>query len=125
MFLMAIGLVVVKPVLEHANAWWVTTMRLVAGVAFLTIHGAMPKHRAAVLAILKPGPAWRIAVPAGIIGCYLAMITWITAQLFRNDWPFFKPFAGHSAGGRRNNMKKLSHGSAGENHIGWKIMRCM
>lgn len=78
--LMAIGLVIVKPVLEHANAWWVTTMRLVAGTAFLAIQGALPKHRAAVLAILRPGRAWRVAVPAGIIGCYLAMITWISGM---------------------------------------------
>lgn len=75
--LMSLGLVIVKPVLEHANAWWVTTVRLVAGVLFLTIQGALPKHRKQVLAILRPGPAWRVAVPAGIIGCYLAMITWI------------------------------------------------
>ena len=79
-FLMAVGLVIVKPVLEHANAWWVTTMRLIAGTAFLAIQGALPRHRAAVVSILRPGRAWRVAVPAGVIGCYLAMITWISGM---------------------------------------------
>jgi drug/metabolite transporter (DMT)-like permease len=79
-FLMAIGLVIVKPVLEHADAWWVATMRLVAGTAFLAIQGFLPRHRASVLAILRPSRAWRVAVPAGIIGCYLAMITWIAGM---------------------------------------------
>jgi drug/metabolite transporter (DMT)-like permease len=77
MFLMAVGLVIAKPVLEHAQAWWVTTMRLVAGTAFIAIQGLLPRHRASVLAILRPSRHWRVAVPAGIIGCYLAMITWI------------------------------------------------
>ncbi len=82
LFLMAIGLVIVKPVLEHADAWWVATMRLVAGTAFLAIQGFLPRHRAGVLAILRPSRAWRVAVPAGIIGCYLAMITWIAGMKF-------------------------------------------
>ena len=78
--LMAIGLVAVKPVLEHANAWWVTTMRLVFGTAFLAVQGALPKHRAAVIDTFRPSRAWRVSVPAAVIGCYLAMITWIAGM---------------------------------------------
>ncbi len=77
LLLMAFGLVVAKPVLEHANAWWVTTMRLLAGTAFLAVQGALPKYRADVIAAFRPSRAWRVNVPAAIIGCYLAMITWI------------------------------------------------
>lgn len=80
--LMSIGLVAVKPVLAHADAWWVTTMRLVFGTAFLAAQGALPRHRASVMATLRPGPAWRVTVPAAIVGCYFAMITWIAGMKF-------------------------------------------
>lgn len=78
--LMAFGLVVAKPVLEHANAWWVSAARLVAGTAFLAVQGMLPKHRADVAATFRPSRAWRVTLPAGIIGCYLAMITWIAGM---------------------------------------------
>jgi drug/metabolite transporter (DMT)-like permease len=77
MMLMALGLVVAKPVLEHANAWWVTTMRLLAGTAFLAVQGALPKHRNDVFHAFRPSRAWQINIPAAVIGCYLAMITWL------------------------------------------------
>ena len=75
--LMALGVVLAKPVLEHANAWWVTTTRLAAGLAFLTIQAATTRHRADVIAALRPSRTWLVSVPAGVIGCYLAMILWI------------------------------------------------
>ncbi len=80
--LMALGLVVAKPVLGHADAWWVATTRLVAGTAFLALQGWLPKHRADVWATFRPSRAWRVSVPAGVVGCYLAMITWIAGMKF-------------------------------------------
>ena len=80
LFIMAMGLVAAKPVLEHANAWWVATVRLLAGTVFLMIQGALPRYRAGVIAIFKPNRTWRVAIPASIVGCYLAIICWITGM---------------------------------------------
>jgi len=75
--LMASGLVVMKPVLTRADAWWVTTVRLIAGTVFIGGQAMLPRHRESVIRCFRPGRHWRVAVPAAVIGTYLAMITWI------------------------------------------------
>ena len=75
--LMAAGLVMMKPVLSHANAWWVTTVRLVAGTLFIAVQAALPKYHAQVARCLRPGPHWKVALPAAVVGTYIAMIIWI------------------------------------------------
>ena len=80
--LMAVGVVLAKPVLEHADGWWVTTMRLAAGVAFLAVQAATPRHRASVIDAFRPNRMWWISVPGGVIGCYFAMITWILGMKY-------------------------------------------
>ncbi|MCU0694831.1 MAG: DMT family transporter [Polyangiaceae bacterium] len=76
-FLMSVGLVIAKPVLAHSDAWWVTTVRLAAGTIFLAIQATTRQNRADVVRTFRPSRTWRLTVPAGMIGCYLAMITWI------------------------------------------------
>ncbi len=75
--LMAGGLVIMKPILSHADPWWVTTVRLIAGTVFIAVQAMLPRHRASVRQCFRPGSHWRTAIPAAIVGTYLAMITWI------------------------------------------------
>ena len=76
-FFMAVALVLLKPVLAHSDPWWVTTVRLMAGTAFLAVQAAGKRHRADVWRSFRPGRGWLVTVPAALVGCYLAMITWI------------------------------------------------
>lgn len=75
-FLMAAGIVAVKPILNRSEVWWALSVRLAAGVAFLAIQGSLPRHRASVLAALRPSRQWRITVPAAFIGTYLSIFFW-------------------------------------------------
>lgn len=75
-FLMAAGIVAVKPILNRSDVWWAMSVRLAAGVTFLTIQGSLPKHRASVLAAFRPSKQWRFTIPAGIIGTYLSIFFW-------------------------------------------------
>lgn len=75
-FLMAAGIVAVKPILNRSDVWWAMSVRLAAGVAFLAVQGSLPRHRASVLAALRPSPQWRITVPAAFIGTYLSIFFW-------------------------------------------------
>jgi drug/metabolite transporter (DMT)-like permease len=77
MALMAVGIVVAKPVLSRANPWWVTTVRLMGGALFLAVHGSMRAHRADVLKCFKPSRAWWYTIPAAVVGAYIALILWI------------------------------------------------
>jgi drug/metabolite transporter (DMT)-like permease len=36
-----------------------------------------PAHRAATLAALCPGPAWRVAIPGSVLGAWLSMFLWV------------------------------------------------
>ncbi|MBM4394904.1 MAG: DMT family transporter [Deltaproteobacteria bacterium] len=75
--IMAFGIVLAKPALDRTDPWWATTVRLVGGVAFLAVQGMTPAHRAATLAALRPGPAWRVAIPGSVLGAWLSMLLWV------------------------------------------------
>ncbi len=75
-FLTAAAIVAVKPILERSNAWWVATVRLFGGVAFLAIHVAVTRHRAEVVPALRHEKTWRVALPAALVGTYLGFLFW-------------------------------------------------
>lgn len=75
--LMAISIVIIKPVLAHHNAWWVSTVRLAVGIAALSLQVSLPRYHKELATAFRPSSLWKITIPAGIIGCYFTMITWI------------------------------------------------
>jgi drug/metabolite transporter (DMT)-like permease len=77
--IMAIGVVIAKPVLERNDVWWCTLVRFFGGLGLLYPLGFMTtKSRASVWAILKPSAIWKTVVPAAFIATYLAMILLFT-----------------------------------------------
>lgn len=81
-FLMAVGLVMIKPVLNRSDPFWATMVRLLGGLSLLLIQGAFPRYRKEVIRILKPGPIWKIIFPAAVVGSYLAMFFWIAGMTY-------------------------------------------
>lgn len=74
---LAVSIIMIKHILEQQPLLWVTTVRMVAGTASLALTAALvPRHRNA-FAILRPQPAWRVAVPAGFLGTYVAIWLWL------------------------------------------------
>jgi len=74
---MAVGVMLVKPVLDDSGLVEVTFLRLVAGaVAQFVWIGARPSQREALRALV-PGPAWRTLVPASVLGSYVALLLWL------------------------------------------------
>lgn len=82
LILMAIGVVIAKPVLGHTDAWWASAVRLFGGMGVLVVHGAFPRHRREVRRCFTPNRAWRVTVPAAIIGSYLAMFFWLLGMKY-------------------------------------------
>ncbi|MBI5536391.1 MAG: DMT family transporter [Deltaproteobacteria bacterium] len=82
MFLMAVGIVLAKPVLAHANGWWVTTVRLLGGGVLLMVHGMTRRHRADVIRCFRPSRQWLYTVPAAVVGAYIALIMWIQGMKY-------------------------------------------
>jgi len=76
-FFMAIGIVMVKGVLERHPFFWTATWRLVAGVGGMLLVAAFNRDwRQIRVNFSKPQP-WLLITVASFLGAYLAMILWL------------------------------------------------
>lgn len=79
MALMALGIVIAKPVLEGDGMplIWATTLRLLAGTGPLALMALASPNRAKHAAVFRPSRVWFTSIPASVLGAYLAMILWM------------------------------------------------
>jgi len=75
--LIAGSVVMVKPLLEETSVLWASFVRLLAGVAGLFVIAVVHPQRRVILAALLPSSAWKIVLPASIVGNYMAMLAWL------------------------------------------------
>ncbi len=75
--LLASSIIMVKPLLEQTSVLWASFVRLMAGVTGLIVIAVIHPERRVILGVLKPSPSWRIALPASVVGNYLAMLAWL------------------------------------------------
>ncbi len=78
MALMAISIVVVKPLLNIYPVIWTTTLRLVGGTFGLLVVAPFLKNRREIFSAFKPQPIWKFMVPGSFLGVYLALLFWIS-----------------------------------------------
>lgn len=77
MLTMAIGIVMAKPILEEANTWWATEVRLLGAMPLLVLQGAGKRYRRQVVATFTPGSHWKMLLPTSVIATYFALLLWI------------------------------------------------
>lgn len=82
MALMAIGIVIAKPVLDVSEPVWTAGVRLAGGILFLVVRSLVSTNRREIFAVFKPGKHWKFALPSALIGAYLAMILWIVGMKY-------------------------------------------
>lgn len=85
MALMAVGIVVIKPILNESSLLWVIVVRLVGGIAAILVIGSLlPLRRQLVtcfgLQSLRRYGAYTI--PSALIGGYLALVVWVGGMKF-------------------------------------------
>jgi len=76
MFFVALGIVMVKPVLGEVSILWATLVRVAGGTAALALLVPVLRNRRAVLAPLFDRHNWKALVPAAFFGSYLSLILW-------------------------------------------------
>jgi len=76
MFFVALGIVMVKPVLGTVSVFWATLVRMAGGTAALALLLPVLRNRRAVLAPLFDRRNWKALVPAAFFGAYLSLILW-------------------------------------------------
>jgi drug/metabolite transporter (DMT)-like permease len=80
--LMALGVALAKPVLDRSPVLWATSVRLFAGIiALVALTAVSPRHRS-LWRVFRPSSSWKVAIPASVLGAYLAMITWIAGMKY-------------------------------------------
>jgi drug/metabolite transporter (DMT)-like permease len=84
MFVLAAAVVIAKPVLVKADPWWAISVRLAGGLALTCVVGIAGTDRAAIARAFLPSRAWRVTVPAALVGTYLSMTLWILGIKFAN-----------------------------------------
>lgn len=73
----AVAVIVAKPALDRSALIEATAVRLWAGsVSLFGFEAARGRAREAV-ALFRPQPAWRRAIPAALMGTYVAMLLWL------------------------------------------------
>lgn len=77
MALMAISIVMVKPLLDRSPMLWATEVRLVGGC--LALYGMLlfNRHRASIMMSLLVTRSWKYTVAGSFLGAYVAMVLWI------------------------------------------------
>lgn len=76
-FLMGVGIVMVKDVLDNSSFVWAATVRLFFGGLALVPMVLLHPRRRSILRGLMPSQVWKVACPAAFFGTYLAMLAWI------------------------------------------------
>ncbi len=76
MFFVALGIVMVKPVLGSVSVVWATLVRMAGGTVALALLVPVLRSRRSVLSPLFNRRNWKVLFPAAFFGSYLSLILW-------------------------------------------------
>lgn len=76
-FLMAVGIVMVKEVLETEPFFWTVLIRLSAGIAGMLIFAWLRGSWRSTLRHIRQPQPWRWIIIASVLGTYVSMLLWM------------------------------------------------
>jgi drug/metabolite transporter (DMT)-like permease len=79
---MAVGIVMIKPVLTRSPLLWATEVRLFGAVPALGLVVAIHPLRKKVISSLGSPGSWRFTISGSIIGAYAAMVVWLAGMKY-------------------------------------------
>ncbi|MCP3873758.1 MAG: DMT family transporter [Desulfobacteraceae bacterium] len=82
MIFIAIGIVIIKELLERTDIFWATLVRVVSGTLTLLAIVLFHPKRKQYFVELKFSKAWFFALPASICGNYLALLCWVAGMKY-------------------------------------------
>jgi drug/metabolite transporter (DMT)-like permease len=74
---MAVGIVMIKPLLNRSPLLWVVEVRLFAGCVGLAVYLLFHPRRAEIIGSLVSVKNWQYMLPGSFLGAYLAMVVWM------------------------------------------------
>jgi drug/metabolite transporter (DMT)-like permease len=79
---MAVGIVMIKPLLERSPLLWATELRVIGGVAALGVILLFHRQRRAILSSVASSGGRRYMVGGSFVGAYLAMALWLAGMKY-------------------------------------------
>jgi drug/metabolite transporter (DMT)-like permease len=76
-FLMAVGVVMVKEILETRPFIWTTALRLAGGLSGMLIYMVVRGRVGVVMQRFRQPLPWKFIVPASFLGAYVSMMMWL------------------------------------------------
>jgi len=80
--LLSLGIVIAKPALNRLPILWAAAFRQGVAAAVLLVWAVISPHRREYLSAWRPSSAWRVMVPATLLGSYLALTLWIAGMKY-------------------------------------------
>ncbi|WDP92061.1 MAG: DMT family transporter [Desulfobacter sp.] len=82
MILLALGIVMIKGVLEDTNVFWATLVRVTSAALTLGVLLFFHPARKRYLDELKFSKTWYTALPASVCGNYIALLFWVAGMKY-------------------------------------------
>ena len=79
---MAVGIVMIKPILDRTPLLLVTQLRLWGGMAALVIYLILHPKRRAILGSINSIGSWKYTIIGSFIGTYVTLIFWMTGMKY-------------------------------------------
>lgn len=84
MAVMAAGVVIAKPILEAQDFLWVVTLRVLAGVAAMTLVVTAQHRWSALAADYRAVRHWPQVIAGSLMGTYVSMLFWLAGYKYAN-----------------------------------------
>lgn len=82
MFSMAVGVTIMKPILNHSPVLWTMLIRTVGGVLFLAFAISAHPQRRIIKKTMLSLQNWKPMLPGSFLGGYVAFIAWTAGMKF-------------------------------------------
>ena len=82
MFFVAIGIVMIKPILAKTDVLWATEIRLAGGVLGLLPIIAFHRKRREILRPLFRVSNWKTLIPGSLLGSFLSLLLWVAGMKY-------------------------------------------
>jgi drug/metabolite transporter (DMT)-like permease len=78
----AVGIVMIKTLLERSPLLWVTEVRLIGGIVTLIIVLLLHPKRGKIMGSLRVAGSWGYTLSGSFTGAYLAMVLWLAGMKY-------------------------------------------
>jgi drug/metabolite transporter (DMT)-like permease len=82
MLTVALGIIIIKPLLAYSPLIWVTEMRLAAGAVVLLVLLLFRADRRKILASMTAPKGWKFMIAGSFLGAYLSLILWLAGMKY-------------------------------------------